>query len=57
MKFYGGHKDALKPLGAYTKFDFSAYTAGFQPIAQINKGAGTEQPALTLDYVRIEGVR
>jgi hypothetical protein len=57
VKFYGGHANELKPLGKSTKFDFSAYTVGLQPIAQINKGAGTEQPQLTLDYVRIEGER
>lgn len=44
-------------VAAATTFDMSNYTAGLQPIIQLQKAANTNADACTVDYVKIVGRR
>jgi len=41
-------------VAAATTFDMSGYSAGLQPIVQIQKAANTNVDAVIVDYVRVE---
>lgn len=62
-KFYidfSGGKSNVKffidgvPVGTGRVFDMSGYSAGLQPIVQLQKAANTNVDAVSIDYVRIE---
>jgi hypothetical protein len=41
-------------VAAATTFDMSGYSAGLQPIVQIQKAVNTNVDAVIVDYVRVE---
>lgn len=58
ISFTGGKSDVRffvdgARVAASTTFDMSAYSAGLQPIFQIQKTSDANVDALTIDYVRI----
>ena len=58
ISFAGGKSDVRffvdgARVAASTTFDMSAYSAGLQPIFQIQKTSDANVDALTIDYVRI----
>jgi hypothetical protein len=40
-----------------TTFDMSGYSAGLQPIVQLQKAANTNADVFELDYIEIDGKR
>lgn len=44
-------------VAAATTFDMSGYSAGLQPIIQLQKAANTNVDSVVIDYVRIESKR
>lgn len=44
-------------VAASTTFDMSGYTAGLQPIVQIQKTADTNTDSVTVDYIKIRSQR
>ena len=44
-------------VAAATTFDMSGYSAGLQPMIQLQKAANTNVDAVTVDYVRIKSKR
>jgi len=62
IDFTGGKSDVKfyidgQRVCASQRFDMSAYSAGLQPIIQLQKGVNTNADVLTVDYVRIEAKR
>jgi hypothetical protein len=59
IDFTGGTSDVKfyidgARVASSTTFDMSGYSAGLQPIFQIQKASDTNADALTLDYVKVE---
>lgn len=48
---------ALKRVAGTTTFNMSGYTGSLQPIIQIQKTADTNTDGITIDYVKVWGVR
>lgn len=58
VKFYMDNGDGnLQRVASSTSFDMSGYSAGLQPIIQIQKTADTNTDSVIVDYVRIESNR
>jgi hypothetical protein len=62
IDFTGGKSDVKfyidgQRVCASQRFDMSGYSAGLQPIIQLQKGVNTNADVLTVDYVRIEAKR
>ncbi len=59
IDFTGGKSDVKfyidgQRVGASQKFDMSAYSAGLQPIIQLQKVANTNADSVIMDYIRVE---
>lgn len=62
IDFTGGKRDVKfyidgERVASSTTFDMSGYSAGLQPIVQIQKAANTNADAVTVDYVKITAKR
>ena len=58
VKFYMDNGDgSLRRVAASTTFDMSNYSAGLQPVVQIQKSADANTDSVIVDYVRIESNR
>lgn len=62
IDFTGGKSDVKfyidgQRVCASQRFDMSAYSAGLQPIIQLQKAANTNADVLTVDYVRVTAKR
>jgi hypothetical protein len=58
IDFTGGKSDVKfyidgQRVGASQRFDMSSYTAGLQPIIQLQKAANTNVDSVSVDYVKI----
>lgn len=59
IDFNGGKSDVKflidgVPVASSTKFDMSGYSAGLQPIVQLQKAANTNADVFELDYIEIQ---
>ena len=62
IDFTGGKSDVKfyidgQRVAASQRFDMSAYSAGLQPIIQLQKVANTNVDSVIMDYIRIESKR
>jgi hypothetical protein len=58
VKFYMDDANGnLTRVAASTTFDMSGYTAGLQPIVQLQKAANANADACRVDYIKIVGKR
>jgi hypothetical protein len=62
IDFTGGKQDVKfyidgQRVAASTTFDMSGYTAGLQPIVQLQKAANTNADVFEMDYIEIDGKR
>ena len=62
IDFNGGKSDVKflidgVPVASSTKFDMSGYSAGLQPIVQLQKAANTNADVFELDYIEIVAKR